>query len=131
MTTTEEEKTTTATTNLEPGETSPEFRGIIVDDMIGYVSSIGLKALVVSNHEIYDEVLSSDPLALDKKRIKRVAECELVLSPTTLRAVHTFLGKKLKEYEAYFGEIPTSEKFEARKKEYLRSKGPDDLESLR
>jgi hypothetical protein len=41
------------------------------------------------------------------------------------------LTEKIKEYEAYFGEIPTNEKFESRKKEYLRSKGPNDLESLK
>jgi hypothetical protein len=98
---------------------------------MGYVSSIGLKALVVSNHEIYDEVLSFDPLALDKKRIKRVAECQLIMSPTVAKNVHELLTEKIKEYEAYFGEIPTNEKFESRKKEYLRSKGPDDLESLK
>jgi hypothetical protein len=116
---------------LEPGQTSPEYRRIIVDGMMGYVSSIGLKTLVVSNHEIYDDVLSSDPIALDKKRIKRVAECQLIMSPTVAKSFHELLTEKLKEYEAYFGEIPTSEKFESRKKKYLQSKGPNDLESLK
>jgi hypothetical protein len=54
-----------------------------------------------------------------------------MVSPTVAKNVHDFLTERIKEYEAYFGEIPTSEKFESRKKEYLRSKGPDDLESLK
>jgi hypothetical protein len=53
------------------------------------------------------------------------------MSPTVAKNVHGFLTERIKEYEAYFGGIPTSEKFESRKKEYLRSKGPDDLESLK
>jgi hypothetical protein len=44
------------------------------------------------------------------------------------KSVHDLLTEKLKEYEAYFGEIPTTEDLEARKKEYQRSKGPDDLD---
>jgi hypothetical protein len=43
----------------------------------------------------------------------------------------SFLTEKLKEYEAYFGEIPTSEQFESRKKDYQRSKGSNDLDRLR
>jgi hypothetical protein len=37
---------------------------------MGYVASIGLKALVISNQEIYDEVLSSDPFALANSETK-------------------------------------------------------------
>ena len=99
--------------------------------MIGYVSSMGLKLLAFSSQEIYDDVLSSDPLALDKKRVKRVAECQLVMSPIVAKSLHDLLTEKLKEYEACFGEIPTAEKLEARKKEYLRAKGPNDLESIK
>jgi hypothetical protein len=73
---------------LEPGQTSPKYRRIIVDGIMGYVNSIGLKALVASNQEIYDEVLSSDPLASDKKRINRSAECQLIMSPTVAKSVH-------------------------------------------
>jgi hypothetical protein len=42
---------------------------------MAYVSSIGSKALVVSNQEIYDGVLSFESLTLNKKRIRRTAEC--------------------------------------------------------
>jgi hypothetical protein len=52
------------------------------------------------------------------------------MSPTVAKKIHELLTEKLKEYEACFGEIPTSEKLESRKKGYLRSKG-SDLESLK
>jgi hypothetical protein len=53
------------------------------------------------------------------------------MSPATAKVVHAFLGERLKEYEACYGGIPTNEVLESRKKEYLRSKGPYDLESLK
>jgi hypothetical protein len=53
------------------------------------------------------------------------------MSPASAKTVYDFLGERLKEYEACYGEIPTNDQFESRKKEYLRSKGPDDLESLK
>jgi len=85
----------------------------------------------VSNQDIYDGVLSSEPFDFDLKRVKRMAECQLIMNPAVVKYVHAFLGERLKEYEAYFGEIPTNEVLETRKTEYQRSKGPDDLESLK
>jgi hypothetical protein len=41
------------------------------------------------------------------------------------------MGYQIREGRVYFGEILTNQKFESRKKEYLRSKGPDDLEILK
>jgi hypothetical protein len=41
------------------------------------------------------------------------------------------MGYQIREGRVYFGEIPTNQKFESRKKEYLRSKGPDNLEILK
>ena len=38
---------------------------------------------------------------------------------------------RLERVGAYVGEIPTNQKFELGKKEYLRSKGPDYLEILK
>jgi hypothetical protein len=60
---------------------------------------------------LYDKILSSDPLVLDKKRIRRVAECQLIMGPTVAKNVLDFLIERLKEYEACFGEIQTNEKF--------------------
>jgi hypothetical protein len=66
---------------------------------------------------IYDEVLSSDPLALEN-RIKRIAGCHLMMSPVVAENVHDALTERLKEYEAYSGGIPTGGKIESRRNEY-------------
>lgn len=41
------------------------------------------------------------------------------------------MGERLKEYEVCYGKIPSPEVLESRKKNYARSKGPNDLESLK
>jgi hypothetical protein len=107
---------------LEPAETSPEFRRIIVDGMIGYMSSIGLKVLVFSNKDIYDGVMSADPFDFDQKRVKRMTECQLIMNPAVVKYVHTFLGERLEEYEACYGEIPTNEVFETRNRNIFSPK---------
>jgi hypothetical protein len=71
---------------------------------------------------------STKSTIFNANKLKRTIECELVLSPVILKNMHTFLGNKLKEYEACYGKIPATEDLEARKKEYQRSKGPDDLD---
>jgi hypothetical protein len=42
------------------------------------------------------------------------------------------LGRQLEKYEAMYGKILSPEEIKSREKEYLnlKSKGPDDLESL-
>jgi hypothetical protein len=72
-------------------------------------------------------------LAIDKQKIKRTVECELIMSPLTLKAVHRFLGKQLEKYEATYGKLPSLEevKSKSRKDKYEQSKGPDDLESFK
>ena len=42
-------------------------------------------------------------LAIDKQKIKRTVECELIMSPLTLKAVHRFLGKQLEKYRLRMG----------------------------
>jgi hypothetical protein len=37
------------------------------------------------------------------------------MSPAVVNSVHELLTEKQREHEAYFGEIPISEKFESRK----------------
>jgi hypothetical protein len=67
-------------------------------------------------------------VARGEKDHKRIAECQLVMSPMKPKSVHELLTEKQREHEAYFGEIQTSEKFDERGRKYLQSKGPDYLE---
>jgi hypothetical protein len=83
--------------------------------------------LVYSQRGVYDQVIASDPLALVKKRVKRIAECELIMNPSQLKSLYISLGDKLKEYEDYFGNIPSPEELKS-KSNARKSKDVGDLE---
>ncbi|MDP9210901.1 MAG: hypothetical protein M3N27_02790, partial [Thermoproteota archaeon] len=104
------------------GETSPNFKKIIVEGVIGNVDSIGLELLIYSHQRIVDKALDSEPLAFNRITYKRTAECELVLSPTQLKSVYLWLGSKLEEYEALFGKIPSTQELQSRLKDHQESK---------
>ena len=104
------------------GETSPNFRKIIVEGVIGNIDSIGLDVLIYSGERIVDNALKSEPIAFHKIKHKRIAECELVLSPAQLKSVYEWLGAKLQEYEAIFGKIPSQQDLQTRLKNFQESK---------
>lgn len=104
------------------GETSPNFKKIVVEGIIGNVDAIGLEVLIYSHQRIVDKALESEPLSHHKTRYKRTAECELVLSPTQLKSISMWLVAKLEEYEALFGKIPTPQELQSRLKNYRESK---------
>jgi hypothetical protein len=88
---------------------------------LGYTDSLGLIATFFSNNGVYNEVLSSIPSALHRKKLKRIIECELIMSPTALRDIHRFLGEQIGHYEALYGKIPSDEEMESRRKKYKES----------
>jgi hypothetical protein len=118
--------TTTETIEIE-AETSSDYRRIVIGDVIVSIDSGGLKMLVYSQRGVYDQVIASDPLALVKKRVKRIAECELIMNPSQLKSLYISLGDKLKEYEDYFGNIPSPEELKS-KSNARKSKDAGDLE---
>jgi len=78
--------------------------------------------IVYSHQKMADKALASEPIAYGRIRYKRIAECELILSPTQLKSVYSWMGAKLEEYEALFGKIPTSQELQSRLKTYQESK---------
>ncbi len=96
------------------GETSPNFKRIIVDGVFGHIDSIGLQVIMYSQHSIIDKALESEPIASNRAKIKRIAECELIMSPMQLKSVCLWLEQKVKEYETLFGKIPSPEEVQAR-----------------
>jgi len=104
------------------GETSSNFKKIVVEGVIGNVDSIGLEMLIYSHQRIVDKALESEPIAFHRATYKRTAECELVLSPTQLKSIYIWLGSKLEEYEAIFGKVPAPQEIESRFKAYQQSK---------
>jgi hypothetical protein len=104
------------------GETSSNFRKIIVEGVIGNIDSIGLDVLIYSGQRIVDNALKSEHIVFHKIKHKRIAECELVLSPAQLKSIYEWLGAKLQEYEAVFGKIPSQEDLQTRVKNFQASK---------
>jgi hypothetical protein len=103
---------------VEPAETSPQFRKIVVDGAMGFVNHIGLRLTLYSENAVYNEILSSIPTTLHKRKLKRTIECELIVSPQTLREIHRFLGEQIEHYEAIYGKIPSSKEIESNRKKY-------------
>ena len=103
-------------------ETAPNFKKIVIDGVIGSIDSIGLNVIIYSDQRIVDKSLESEPIAFHKIKHKRVAECELVMSPIQLKSIYTWMGEKLEEYEAIFGKVPSAEELQSRLKSYEQSK---------
>jgi hypothetical protein len=104
------------------GETSPNFKKIIVEGIIGSIDSIGLNVIIYSDQRIVDKSLQSEPIAFHRIKHKRIAECELVMSPAQLKSIYMWLGEKLEEYEAIFGKVPSPEELQSRLNLYQQSK---------
>jgi hypothetical protein len=104
------------------GETSPTFRRVVVDGVFGHVDSIGLSALLYSEYSIIDKVLETAILSPHRAKIKRVAEMEVIMSPMQMKATYCWFEKKIKEYEALFGKIPSPEEVQTRAKELGRER---------
>lgn len=99
------------------GETSPEFRRVIVNGIFGHVDSIGLEAIVYSETSIIDKVLETPNLSPNRATVKRIAEFEVIMSPMQMKATQIWLERKIKEYETLFGKIPSPEEVESRAKD--------------
>lgn len=98
------------------GGTSGSYRRIHVGGVVGGIVPAGLEAIFFSESKIIDKVLQTQPLAVHRMEIQRVAEIELLIDPMQMRSVHQWLGEKIKEYEKLFGTIPSPEEVESRSK---------------
>lgn len=98
------------------GETSPDYRRVIANGIFGHIDSLGLNAIIYSEYRIIDKALESPMLAPNRAIIKRVAEFELIMSPMQMKTTQIWLERKIKEYEALFGKIPSPEELDSRAK---------------
>jgi hypothetical protein len=103
-------------------EASPCFRRIVVDNMVCYVSSIGLRALVYSDYAEPKKVLPTKPTTFEPQTIKRTIECELIMSPEMLKSIHRLLGEYIDRYEYIYSKTPNPQDVESRRKEYNKMK---------
>ena len=94
------------------GDIDPHYKRIIVSGIFGSITPRGLEAIIYSEQRIPLDVLQSEPMNFNNVTLKRNAECELIIDPIQLRLVHSWLTKKIDEYENFFGHIPTEKELQ-------------------
>jgi len=104
------------------GETSPNFKKIIVDGFLGNIESIGLDVQVYSSQKLLDRALELPSIEVPLTVFKRTVECELILSPLQLKATAEWLQEKVEECEAIFGKILTQEEADSKFNNYHANK---------
>ena len=110
-------------------ETSETFKRIVVGGMFGTVDSIGLLATVYSEFISIEKALKSQNIDNKNVTIKRIAECQLVISPASLKSIHDWITRKIIEYETLFGKIPTQEELSKRANEFTEIKADTSAEN--
>ena len=109
--------------------TSPNFRRIIADRFYGGLDSIGLKAIIFSERSDIENVINTEETNKQQAVLLRTIECELIIKPEQMKALHVWLGDKIEDYEAMYGKIPSPEEVDTRaEKHFLQtSKKNSDL----
>ena len=104
------------------GETSPNFRKIVVEGFFGNIDSIGLEVQIYSSQKVLDRALEMPSIEAPLIVFKRTVECELILSPLQLKETAEWLQQKVEEYEAIFGKIITQEEANSKFNNYHANK---------
>ena len=97
-------------------EYSQDYKRINVAGIYGGIIPGGVEAIVYSEERRAENVLASQPPAPHKMSLKRTIETQLLIDPMQMKAVHQWLGIKIKEYENLFGIIPSPEEVESKSK---------------
>ncbi len=95
-------------------EYSETYKKINVAGVFGGLLAGGLEAIIYSEERRAEKALESQPISTNKIYIKRTVEVELIIDPTEMKAIHQWLGDKIKEYEEIFGVIPSPEELESK-----------------
>ena len=72
----------------------------------------------IGNHIKAEKVLEALLPSTNKMAVKRTVEVELIIDPMQMKAVHGRLGNKIVEYERIFGNIPSPEEVESKKRHF-------------
>lgn len=94
-------------------ENSDCFKRINVAGFFGGIGASGLEATVYSERRDMLKALETEPISPNRLAIKRVVECELLISPITMKTTYDWLGKKIEEYEKLFGRIRSPEEIQS------------------
>jgi hypothetical protein len=109
--------------------TSSNFRRIIADRFYGGLDSIGLKAIIFSERSDIENVINTEDTNKQQAVLLRTIECELIIKPEQMKALHVWLGDKIDDYEAMYGKIPSPEEVDKRAEKHFieKSKKNADL----
>ena len=75
--------------------------------MWGSVDSVGLLATVFSEYISIEKSLGEPQIEQKNLTVKRTEECQLVISPNSMKSIYSWLGTKINQYETLFGKIAT------------------------
>jgi len=92
-----------------------DYKRIQVAGIFGGVRPYGVSAVLYSESMDVEKALGQiiDP---SRTKLKRVAECELMIDPMQLKSLHRWFGDQIVHYEKLFGPIPSPEELESREK---------------
>lgn len=91
-------------------ERSPDYRTIIVNGVFGGHQVGYFSAVIYTDEQILDEVLSDIEPKVRKPKIKRTLQCRLVFDPIQAKSIVKWLQEHVDSYEKTFHEIPTGPK---------------------
>jgi hypothetical protein len=103
--------------------TSPDFRRIIADRFFGItLDSMGLRTHIISESLDIENVINTEQIKNENPKLIRTIECELIIKPQQLKALHVWLSGKIEEYEAMYGKIIPPEEVDKRAQRYFEEK---------
>ncbi|CAN5609727.1 hypothetical protein BH18THE1_BH18THE1_16860 [soil metagenome] len=109
--------------------TSPDFRRIVADRFYGItLDSMGLRTSIISEAVDIENVINTEEIKNEIPILVRTIECELVIKPQQVKALHVWLGHKVEEYEAMYGNIIPPEEVDKRAERYYKEKSKKNEE---
>jgi hypothetical protein len=83
---------------------------------------MGLRAHIISESLDIENVINTEQIKNENPKLIRTIECELIIKPQQLKALHVWLGGKIEEYEAMYGKIVPPEEVDKRAEKYFQEK---------
>jgi hypothetical protein len=103
-------------------EYSPHFRRFVASGIWGVITPVGIDATIFSEQILVDDVAKSPKLDRGTLKVKRTVEFGMIINPLQMKAIHSWLGTKIEEYEHVFGKILSQEELAKRAKSLPISK---------
>lgn len=96
---------------------SDKFHDFALSGYWGGIRSYGVEFTVYSEKLDFFDAFASQTPKNSKAKVERIIEANIRIDPLQLVSFHSWLGKKIEEYRAIFGQIPSPEEIQHRQKE--------------